>query len=236
LKGSPWNVSRLPAWPQRLAILRRCFLVRKIGLSVVSEFFTLLTRKVIVAPRARCLVRAMARKLKVYRTATGFYDSYVAAPSQKAALEAWGIDRNLFAMEMADVVTDPDLTEEPLSKPGIVVRRPRGTPEEQIAALPRDRNGRPKPKVNVRRRPARKTPPKPKPKPSRSRLDAAEAALSKAEVSHKAELKALADEAADLARRRRAAAKRQHDEINRLERDRDRAEAAYRVALGKWPG
>jgi hypothetical protein len=48
----------------------------------------------------------MARKLKVYRTPTGFYDAYVAAPSQKAALEAWGVDRNLFAMAKAEIVTE----------------------------------------------------------------------------------------------------------------------------------
>ena len=31
-------------------------------------------------------------KLKVYRTPIGFHDAYVAAPSQKAALDAWGSD------------------------------------------------------------------------------------------------------------------------------------------------
>lgn len=30
------------------------------------------------------------QKLKVYRTPIGFHDAYVAAPSQKAALKAWG--------------------------------------------------------------------------------------------------------------------------------------------------
>ena len=34
----------------------------------------------------------MARtgRLKVFRTSIGFHDAYVAAPSRKAALEAWG--------------------------------------------------------------------------------------------------------------------------------------------------
>jgi hypothetical protein len=40
---------------------------------------------------------ARASKLKVYRTAAGFHDAYVAAPSQKAALAAWGSDHDLFA-------------------------------------------------------------------------------------------------------------------------------------------
>jgi hypothetical protein len=32
----------------------------------------------------------MARKLKTYRTSLGFFDLAIAAPSMKAALEAWG--------------------------------------------------------------------------------------------------------------------------------------------------
>src|SRR5215207_276752 len=79
-----------------------------------------------------------AKKLKVYRTPIGFHDAYVAAPSQKAALAAWGVDHNLFAKGMADVVTDPDLAKEPLSKPGTVIKRLRGTAAEQLAALASD--------------------------------------------------------------------------------------------------
>lgn len=45
-------------------------------------------------------------KLKVYRTATGFHDAYVAAPNQKAALETWGSDKDLFARCAAKIVTD----------------------------------------------------------------------------------------------------------------------------------
>jgi hypothetical protein len=32
----------------------------------------------------------MARKLKTYQTSLGFFDLAIAAPSMKAALEAWG--------------------------------------------------------------------------------------------------------------------------------------------------
>jgi hypothetical protein len=38
----------------------------------------------------------MARKLKAYQTSLGFFDLAIAAPSMKAALEAWGADSNLF--------------------------------------------------------------------------------------------------------------------------------------------
>ncbi len=61
------------------------------------------------------------QKLKVFRTPIGFHDAYVAAPSQKAALEAWGADGNLFAQGIAEQVTDPELMEEPLASPGKVL-------------------------------------------------------------------------------------------------------------------
>ena len=35
-------------------------------------------------------------KLKVFRTAIGFHDAYVASPSRAAALRAWGADTDLF--------------------------------------------------------------------------------------------------------------------------------------------
>jgi colicin import membrane protein len=38
----------------------------------------------------------MARKLKTYQTSLGFFEQAIAAPSMKAALEAWGADSNLF--------------------------------------------------------------------------------------------------------------------------------------------
>ena len=47
----------------------------------------------------------MAR-LKVFTTQSGFYDLAVAAPSQAAALRAWGIHQNLFAEGMAKVASD----------------------------------------------------------------------------------------------------------------------------------
>ena len=74
------------------------------------------------------------QKLKVFRTAIGFHDAYVAAPSRKAALEAWGADANIFAQGIAEQVTDPKLMEEPLSRPGEVIRKLRGSAEEHVAA------------------------------------------------------------------------------------------------------
>ena len=80
----------------------------------------------------------MPRALKVFKLPIGFHDAYVAAPSQKAAAEAWGSDISVFARGEAELVTDAKLTEEPLASPGKVIKRLRGTAEEQIAALSKD--------------------------------------------------------------------------------------------------
>ncbi|MBA2467282.1 MAG: hypothetical protein H0V46_06735, partial [Sphingomonas sp.] len=121
---------------------------------------------------------AKAKTLKVFRTPIGFHDAFVAAASQKAALEAWGSESNLFAQGAAELVTDPALTEEPLARPGEVVRRLRGSAGEQIAALGTARGpgkDRPTPGPSRERegRKGRKTPPR----PSRGAVDKAGQAL-----------------------------------------------------------
>jgi hypothetical protein len=65
----------------------------------------------------------MARRLKVFRAHLGFYDTIVAAPSQKAALEAWGAGANEFHQGFAAETKDPALVATALGKPGIVLKR-----------------------------------------------------------------------------------------------------------------
>jgi len=77
----------------------------------------------------------MPRRLKVFRTTIGFHDAYVAAPSRKAALAAWGATKDLFAMEAAEEVTDTELMEEPLAHPSQVIQKVRGSLEQQLDAL-----------------------------------------------------------------------------------------------------
>lgn len=178
----------------------------------------------------------------MYRTPIGFHDAFVAAPSQKAALAAWGSDANLFARGVAEEVTDPALTAEPLARPGEVVKRLRGTADEQFAALPPDRPKRTRaaepdddaPTPRKPRRAAPAPPPPRKPKPDRDALDAAEAALDDAATRHRAEKDDLARREAALARERRDLTARQDKEAAALERDRDRARAAYDRAMADW--
>lgn len=172
-------------------------------------------------------------KLKVFRTPIGFHDAYVAAPSQKAAIEAWGASKDVFSRGEAEIVTDPKLTKAPLERPGEVVKVLRGTAEEQVAAL----GGAKRPAKAAKAKstkPAKPT--KPAPRPSRAALDAAEAKLAEAEDARKAELKELAEQEAKLKREREAIERRRDAEAAKLRDKVEKAEAAYRAAMEKWRG
>lgn len=178
----------------------------------------------------------MPRALKVYRTPIGFHDAYVAAPTQKAALEAWGTDANLFARGLVEVVTDPKLTEEPLANPGKVIKRLRGTAEEHFDALPKSG---PQPAGTARpgKEPVAKRKLKPKklaPRPSRAKLDAAEQGLAVAEAAHRdaeADLRRRED---DLRSERRSLEKGHAAEVAKLQAMIDRARDAYDAVIARW--
>ena len=80
----------------------------------------------------------MARKLKVFQTSLGFFDLAIAAPSMKAALEAWGADSNLFHQGAARESTAPEVVAATMAKPGVILRRPVGSdgPFREHADLP----------------------------------------------------------------------------------------------------
>jgi hypothetical protein len=85
-------------------------------------------------------IRLMARKLKTYQTSLGFFEQAIAAPSMKAALEAWGADSNLFHQGAAKESHDPDVIATTMARPGVVLKRPVGSsgPFKEHAELPRD--------------------------------------------------------------------------------------------------
>jgi predicted ribosome quality control (RQC) complex YloA/Tae2 family protein len=178
-------------------------------------------------------------KLKVFRTPIGFHDAYVAAASQKAALEAWGSDTNLFAQKSAELVTDPALMAEPLASPGKVIKRLRGTAAEQIAALPPNVvRQQSEPDENTSPARAKKAEPKPAkkimPRPDRSALTKAEQALDDSASQQAAEQKALRDRESALERERRDMDRAHREQTEALEDSRNRAEAAYEKAMKRW--
>jgi colicin import membrane protein len=111
----------------------------------------------------------MARKLKVFQTSPGFFDLAIAAPSMKAALEAWGADSNLFRQGVAKESDDPDVVA--ATMPGVILRRPVGSngPFRKHADLPthlsddesshRPKKARAKPRKQVPRSAARRCSP-----------------------------------------------------------------------------
>ena len=174
------------------------------------------------------------QKLKVFRTSIGFHDAYVAAPSQKAALQAWGADGNLFAQGIAEQVTDPELVEEPLARPGKVIKRVRGSTDEHFAAL--DRTAR-KPKSKAQAEDTQEAPKpkaKPKPRPGRDELEAAEQALEKVEKKQRKKLAELDEKIRELERKRRDLQRKHEAERDELAEERDRARSAYDRAMEAW--
>jgi colicin import membrane protein len=95
----------------------------------------------------------MPRKLKVYQTSQGFYDLALAAPSMKAALEAWGASSNLFHQGFAKEADDDEVIAAAMAKPGIVLKRPVGSskPFREDADLPTAASlDLPRPKLDAR--------------------------------------------------------------------------------------
>lgn len=80
----------------------------------------------------------MARTLKTYQSSLGFFDVAIAAPSMKAALEAWGAGANLFHQGFARQTTDAAIVAATMAQPGVVLRRAVGSSGafREDAALP----------------------------------------------------------------------------------------------------
>jgi hypothetical protein len=132
------------------------------------------------------MAKAAQRRLKVFQAQLGFYDTVVAAPSQAAALRAWGVHQNLFATGHARVTDDEKATKAALAHPETPLKRAVGSRDAYAV----EATGVPKvPKAAKAPKPAKAAKPKPPPKPpaDRSRLDAAEAALKAFDEARKRE-------------------------------------------------
>ncbi len=177
----------------------------------------------------------MARQpaLKVFRTPIGFHDAYVAAPSRKAALAAWGADNDLFASGSAELVTDPALTAGPLAAPGEVIKRSRGSLADHLDAA-----GKAKPRPRpVKGQPAA-APPKrkrvPKPRPARDKLDQAEAAVAALQTQAGTERAELDRREAKLLEERKALNARQRREGDKLDAQLERVRSKYEQEMERW--
>jgi hypothetical protein len=162
----------------------------------------------------------MARALKTFRAHLGFYDVVVAAPSQAAALKAWGSRRDLFREGFAKASDDPAAISAATAKPGVVLRRPAGSkaPFSENPALPQIPNApkRPKPaskkgmkepllRIALEKKKIENVPPPPPPpKPADRRgIDAAEQAIAKVKTEEARAMAALEKRRAALSQEER---------------------------------
>lgn len=185
-------------------------------------------------PRSVRMAAKRKQKLKVYCTPVGFHDAYVAAPSQKAALEAWGARTNLFGQGSAHQVTDETLTKVPLDHPGEVIKVLRGSDAEQLAALerttspkPAKRQTNPVAKAEVVKAPRG-------PKPSRAKLNKAEDALEALRSRQEKQLQQIEGEEERLARKRRELEQKQAEDIAAAKEHIDQEQEEYDRAVRLW--
>jgi hypothetical protein len=194
----------------------------------------------------------MARKLKTFETSLGFFDLAIAAPSMKAALEAWGADSNLFHQGVARESRDPDIIAATLAKPGVMLKRPvgsRGPFREQAelpASLARGDSGRPGKASSSKPRKGRPNTGKPPPRATDDKA-ARKAASAFAREQKRRERERQKEEAAsEKARARRQqviaraqaaleAAEREHDKrVAAIDAEREAVETKAQAEDARW--
>jgi hypothetical protein len=170
----------------------------------------------------------MAKKLKTYETSLGFFDLAIAAPSMKAALEAWGADSNLFHQGAAKESDDPDVVAATMAKPGVMLKRPVGSngPFKEHAELPTnlgDTTARPS---KAARKPAGRKPEKTSSRP------ADKAAEQKAAVAYEREQKRRDRERAREEAARQKEREHRQQAVDKAQSSLDKAEREHADTAG----
>lgn len=166
----------------------------------------------------------MAKTLKTYITNLGFFELALAAPSMKAALEAWGMGHNAFHQGFARQTDDPKIVAATMARPGVVLKRPVGSkgafrenaklPEDWVLAPPEGEL--PKPKRTAR-------------KPKAAKRDKA------ADTGHRAAIISFEKEKArrEKARAQETARQDAREKKDRARRERDRKQAQAALDRGE---
>ncbi|WFU82599.1 cell envelope biogenesis protein TolA [Bradyrhizobium sp. CIAT3101] len=184
----------------------------------------------------------MPRKLKTYQTSLGFYDLAIAAPSMKAALEAWCAGSNLFHQGHATETEDPDVVAATMAKPGVVLKRPAGSSGRfaEHADLPDVDEGA-KPKKSRRPEPKRRAAPKASVEDSQKAAAAFEREQKRRDVERRKEEAAWEKERArreklvDKAQAALDAAQREHEERSEaLDAERRDVEKRIEAEDARW--
>lgn len=177
-------------------------------------------------PGASRRYSSMAARRKTYwADIDGLHDWIVAAPNQRAALEAFGVHQDLFAQRRAGIEDDAERQEQAGARPGTPLRRRKGakgaflpvdTGADWSAALTAVSKGKP-----------------PRP-PSRDRIETAQRTLDAAESEAAEALDRLEGEAAAAVRAlregRAAWADRLHEARGAVEAEEQAYDLAVRAA------
>jgi type IV secretory pathway VirB10-like protein len=181
------------------------------------------------------MAAAKGRKLKVFQAPFGFHESVVAAPSQAAALRAWGSHQNLFAEGLATITTDAAAVAAALEHPETPLRRAIGSNDPfelestNLPEVPSADKGR-------AAKPVRGTAGKPKPAPpppDRSALDKAEREMKRLEDQRRREEDRFSRRWDALHREQGAARQKYADARDAADAAVEAARKAYRRAGGK---
>jgi hypothetical protein len=164
-------------------------------------------------------------KLKTYTAEIdGLHDWIVAAPNQQAALDAFGVNQNLFAQGEAGITDEPDLAKAAGAQPGVPLRRMKGGKGAwEPAAGAADWTSALDASIAKG--------PKTKP-PSRRALDEAEAALKDFEAERQGEIADLEAQLAALTKRLDQAKSAFGQRRGELQAAVDRAEEAFKANGG----
>lgn len=179
------------------------------------------------------MAKRVSRKLKVFQARFGFHDSVVAAPSQAAALRAWGTHQNLFANGQARLTEDAKAAEIAQAHPGVPLKRAIGAEgsfslaEGGLPVIPDI------PRPPTRAPGSRRGRPQPRPPPDRGALDEAEAALRRLEADRQRQEDDIRSRQAELDAEREAVRARFLSEQKAAGAKLAAARAAYNRAGGK---
>jgi hypothetical protein len=147
------------------------------------------------------------------------------------------VRENLFAQGVASTTDDPETVKAALARPGVVLSRPIGGDSFTVEAAPPPTPPKTAPPRSAKARtmatPAPKPPPPPPPPPDRKALGAAERALDELDAEARRADDAIRQERKALEARAAGQQRTFATRRRRLERERDRALAAYRRAGGR---
>lgn len=187
----------------------------------------------------------MPRALKTYITNLGFFELAIAAPSMKAAVEAWGTSANVFSQGFARQTDDRRIIAATTAQPGVVLKRAVGSDDEfkLNAALPTrlPTITSPEPVRRTPKPPKLKKPAKKDPKADKAAIISFEKERARREAERdREEAKAEKDRATrkravEAAEADLAEAEAAHEKaMEQIEREREKLERRADLAVERW--